>query len=186
MRYLLDTNVFISGARCFYPMNVFPGFWEWLAYEHKKGEFIIIDKVFHELQTGDELAIWTRNHITPISTNTPLITQEYCNVIQWTRDRVRGRRNERRYQPAAVNTFAMCADSYLIAYAKAKDCIVVTYEKEENKASEVKIPTICQDLHIACIKGFELFKTLNPVFTWEPADDETVDPSRIQFKDMTD
>ena len=171
MPYLLDTNVFISGAKFYYPMKVFPGFWDWLEYEHKIGEFILIDRVFHELQGGDDLAIWTRERLKPVSAN----IREYLDVIQCADGKVLNQSGER-YRREAMEKFAKCADSYLIAHAKAENCIVVTYEKDAQSPKNVKIPTICEDLQVPCITVLELLRTLNPVFTWDSSTGEGGEP----------
>ena len=60
--YLLDTNIFIQANRVSYPIEVFPGFWEWLDQKNKQGLVKSIKPVYEELTDGnDTLADWVKN-----------------------------------------------------------------------------------------------------------------------------
>lgn len=69
-----------------------------------------------------------------------------------------------RYDPAAVNTFLMVADYYLVAHALAHGHTVVTHEKAAPAARKtIKIPDVCIGLGIKCMTPFECFGASAPV-----------------------
>jgi hypothetical protein len=45
MEFLIDANIFISGYKKYYPMDVHVSYWNVIAGQIVNGNFIIIDKV---------------------------------------------------------------------------------------------------------------------------------------------
>lgn len=61
----------------------------------------------------------------------------------------------------AKDEFAKGADGWLIAYAKAKGCVVVSNEKfEATVRSKVKIPNVCQAFGIPYVNTFEMLRAV--------------------------
>ena len=58
--YVLDTNVFITAHRSYYPLSLCPGFWKVLTHYSQQGYVLSIDRVRNEILNGDELANWVR------------------------------------------------------------------------------------------------------------------------------
>ncbi len=62
------------------------------------------------------------------------------------------------YEPAAVNTFLLEADYYLVAQALAHGHTVVTHEIASTSTKRIKIPDACISLGIKCITPFEMLR----------------------------
>ena len=63
------------------------------------------------------------------------------------------------YEPAAVNTFLLVADYYLVAYAFAHNYTVVTHEIASTSTNKIKIPDACIGLGIKCVTPYEMLRT---------------------------
>lgn len=58
--------------------------------------------------------------------------------------------------------FADVADSWLVAYAKAYNCIVVTLEEySKDKRNRILIPNVCKAFGIPYVNTFEMLRQLN-------------------------
>ena len=70
-----------------------------------------------------------------------------------------------RYAPAAKAEFASVADAWLIAYAKAKNYILVTDEKiAESAQRRIPIPNVCKEFNVPYIGTFEMLRKLGVKF----------------------
>lgn len=68
------------------------------------------------------------------------------------------------FKPMAIQEFltADLADPWLVAYAKANNCTIVTYEKSEpNRKSRIKIPEVCNQFGVRYINTVGLLRELN-------------------------
>ena len=63
------------------------------------------------------------------------------------------------YEPAAVNTFLLVADYYLIGHAIAHGHTVVTHEVASTSTKRIKIPDACIGLGIKCVNPYEMLRT---------------------------
>ena len=62
--------------------------------------------------------------------------------------------------------FAQVADAWLIAYARAKDCIIVTQEKfAPQMKRKIQIPNVCNAFDVGCMDTFQLLRELR--VRWE-------------------
>ncbi len=164
-KYVLDANYFIQASRLYYDLGIFPCFWKWTLQNFNKENFILIDKVYQELTgSGDLLNQWVATNLKQwvISTNQPSVRESYTYVLGYTEGLASGK--QPRFRRAAIEDFAIVADSWLIAYAKAEKACIVTNEIPSNSSNKVKIPTICDNLKIDHITREDLLKTLHPVF----------------------
>ena len=164
--YVLDANVFIQAKRHHYRFELCPGFWSALVAQHQRGVVLSIDKVKDEvLRGGDELAAWVRD-VAPGSlfqpTDGPEIRDAYRQAIRW----VQGRNQ---YRDEARAKFAGDADPWLIAFAKARRCVVVTHEESaELSKKKVKIPDVCTALGVEVVNTFDMLAALGVSFSWQP------------------
>jgi len=157
-RYLLDANVFIQAKNLHYGFDICPGFWEWLAQANAQGIVSSVEQVKIELLAGkDQLANWARKQ----GSNMFLrpgnqVVQQFGNVMAW----VNGpnRINGRRYEPAAISTFAQAADPWLVARALACGGTVVTHEVPANTPRRVKIPNVCAGLGVRFMNPFQMLR----------------------------
>lgn len=152
MAYLLDANVFIQAKNLQYGFDFCPAFWDWLMLENGKGEVFSIEKVGDELLAGaDELSSWAVAcgagfFLAPDPKVLPALTA----VSSW----VTGQG----YEPAAVSTFLMLADYYLVAHALAHGHTVVTHEVPSESVRKVKIPNVCIGLGIKFMTPYEMLR----------------------------
>ena len=130
MAYILDTNIFIRSKNEM-PFDLWPSFWAKVQQLVTSGQVYSCVKVKAEIDKGkDELTQWMRNNA-PSSFFIPL---DASNTI---------------FKPEAKREYAINADAYLVATAKAKGLTLVTYETSDpNCRKRVKIPDACIDLGV--------------------------------------
>lgn len=157
-RYVLDANVFIQANNEYYPLGFVPGFWDTLADQAEAGTLGSIDRVRRELEREpDELWDWVRREFNEAfySTSGQDVLSAYKEIITWTS-------NEDQYYDFAKREFATVADAWLVAYAVAKECIVVTQEVlAPGIRRAIKIPNVCVEFGVEYIDTFELVRTLD-------------------------
>lgn len=159
-RYVLDSNVFIQAHRMYYPFDVFPSFWKKLIELSETGQIISIDKVKMELcpeRNPDQLAQWCKNELEPsFFADTSECIEEYIELSGWINAHPV-------YLRSAKAEFLKTdyPDSWLVAYAKTHDCVVVTHEKSEpHRQNRVKIPDPCIHYNIPYVFPIEMFRAL--------------------------
>ncbi|MEM4218209.1 MAG: DUF4411 family protein [Candidatus Methanomethylicaceae archaeon] len=157
-RYVLDTSVFTQAARSYYHFAIAPGFWKALVQKARAGTLLSIDRVKAEIDKGqDDLKKWVNSHFHYFqSTNDQTIVAAYRQVIQWATA-------QNQYTPAAKTHFADNdnADAWVVAYARAKNCVVVTQEAPAPQARhKIKLPDVCRGFNVQCIDTFEMMRRL--------------------------
>lgn len=83
-KYLLDSNVFITPHRLYYPFDFAPGFWDQLAEKLKLDNVTVLDVVVSEVsKMEDELSSWIGNldGFEPLSIKTPSFVANYGKEI---------------------------------------------------------------------------------------------------------
>ena len=149
--YLVDTSVFIQ-IKNYFGLDVCEGFWEWLVVGNDEGKVFSVEKVAEELGKGNaELADWTKK----LGPEFFLLPDQ--KVIESMRN-VSNRVSEQSYTQAAVRKFLDSADYYLVSCALACNGVVVTYEIVEKTENRVKIPNVCREFDIECIRPYEMLK----------------------------
>lgn len=161
MKYVLDANVLIEAHRRYYSFDLVPSFWDKLKSLATNGNIITIEKIKDEIcrgdSTDDPLSTWFSSEFCDFSM--PIDDQEvlesYAEIIQWAQD------NEQ-FNPSAKSEFASVGDSWLIAYAKAKNCTVVTHEQFKPEVKKrILIPNVCKAFNITYIDTFDMLRRLN-------------------------
>ena len=163
-KYLLDANVFIEAKRRYYAFDVCPGFWECLVWYHQGACIHSIDRVKEELERGaDELFEWTKSvmpHACFASCDNTTVTGQYAEIMAWVQ-------SQDQFFPEARAEFARSADGWLIAYAKAKNLILVTHEALAPDArNNVPIPNVCEAFGVPYVDTFEMLRDLEAKFEW--------------------
>ena len=160
--FVLDANVLITAKNSYYAFDLAPGFWESLIYLAGNGRILSIDYVKEELERGnDQLAQWATNDFSHafISTDEEDVRESYREIMTW----VQG---QDQFLDAAKADFARGADGWLVAYAKAKGCIVVTLEViKPDIRWKVPIPNVCQAFGVQFIDTFEMLRRLGVQWT---------------------
>lgn len=150
--YLLDANVFIQAKNLQYGFDFCPGFWDWLIEQNSAGRVASIAKVADELQgVDDELADWAaaRSGQFFLLPDDSVISAA-GDVSQWAYGQG--------YQDAAVDTFLQVADYWLVAHARAYECVVITHEVPDNSAKKIKIPNACVGLGLRCMNPYDMLR----------------------------
>ena len=156
-RYVLDANVFIEASRRYYAFDLIPAFWQALVDYADKGMLCSIDRIKKELARGnDELAEWARHKFQNwfLSSDETETVEAYRQIVLWVQQ-------QNRFLPAAKADFARCADGWLVAYAVAHSCIVVTHEQYSSDARRsIPIPNICRAFGVQAIDTFAMLRAL--------------------------
>ena len=152
MLYLLDANVFIQAKNLQYGFDFCPAFWDWLVLENSKGQVFSIEKVGDEILAGaDELSSWAAARGPGLFLPPdPKVLPALAAVSDW----VTGQG----YESAAVSTFLLLADYYLVAHALAHGHTVVTHEVPSESVRKVKIPNVCIGLGIKFMTPYEMLR----------------------------
>jgi hypothetical protein len=165
MMHLLDANVFMEAHRLYYPIEVAPTFWSWLASAHLVGEIGSVERVRKEILDGepksenarsDPLVEWVKG--TPKEfwvKPSDDVPDALKRLATWAYDPVR------QYKQAAVAEFMASADLHLIAQAIADDCVVVTREQAAPESRRrIKIPDVCDAFSVKWMDPFRLYREL--------------------------
>jgi len=160
--YVLDANVFIQAARRYYAFDLAPRFWDSLVHHAGSGQLRSIDRVLWELDRGkDELAAWVNNDLSDsfASTDEADVIQAFGEIMAWVQE-------QSQFSDSAKADFASGADGWLVAYAKVKDCVVVTHEALNPVVRrKVPIPNVCQAFTVPYIDTFEMLRRLGVRFS---------------------
>ena len=142
-RYVIDANVFIQPRKEYYPFDLAPGYWDFLAQQARTGAVCTIDLVVDELSRGhDALPHWIQTEFKAIeSTNAPDVIAEFQKIMAW----VQG---SPKYSDEAKAHFANLADGWLVAFAKSRGLAVVSLEVSSATRNAVKIPDLCMQFGI--------------------------------------
>lgn len=159
--YLLDTNVFIEAARRYYAFDLAPKFWDTLIQEANRGVIESIDRVKQELAKGqDELADWINADFGQAfcSTNDAAVFECYAQLVTWVQD-------QEQFTDAAKADFASGADGWLVAYAMARERVVVTHEvPSADIKRKVPIPNMCDAFEVEYVDTFSMMRDLGVRF----------------------
>jgi hypothetical protein len=144
MKYLLDSNVFITAKNAHYGMDFVPGFWDWLESAHIADTVYSVQAVRAELmEGGDELADWVSRRPTSFFKDVD------GDALARLRDLGAWATSQPQYTPAAVSTFLGSADYFLVGQASALGLTVVTHEKPAPDAkTRIRIPEACVALEV--------------------------------------
>lgn len=156
--YVLDANVFIEAAKRYYAFDIAPSFWQMLVVQANNGQVQSIDRVKCELLRAD-LAMWANGTFNEFfaSTSDQEVIVAYRDVMAWSQ-------NQTQFTEAAKAEFASVADGWLVAYALAKRCVVVTHEQfDPNIRRKVKIPNACQAFGVPYTDTFQMMRELGVV-----------------------
>jgi len=157
--HLLDSNTFMEAQRTYYPIDLTPGFWDWLIMAHESGDLASVKAVYDEIADGkpdDELVKWAKS--TPSSfwlADTAESLAAVTTIGEWATDPARP------YNDAAKAEFMDSADLRLIAQANVLKATVVSRETSAPDAKKrVKIPDVCAAFGVACSQPFPVYRQL--------------------------
>jgi hypothetical protein len=112
-----------------------------------------------EIDRGnDRLKQWANHDFHPwfVSTDDDSVVGHYRAIMRWAA-------THPRFTNAAKNEFADAgkADAWLVAYARATNCTVVTHEVyDEDIRKQIKIPNVCAAFGVKYVNTFEMLRAL--------------------------
>lgn len=133
--YCIDTSAVIDASERYYPIDVFPGFWDRLDSLIQAGRLKAPKTLIEELEAKDdawrqwvydrrEQMIWSIDE--SIQAALSKVMPVYAGVV--------------------TNLDSIKGDPFFVAAAMAKDATLITSEKP--KRGNVKIPRICESLGV--------------------------------------
>ncbi|NGP87552.1 DUF4411 family protein [Fodinibius halophilus] len=152
MTYSLDSDVLIQAWRD-YPIENFPPVWEKLGELGANNTLGMSELILAELQRGgDELYDWAKTRETDLVIPTSdTINSEVSYLVNT-------------YNNFGIITGKNEADPFVVAVAKAHNCIVVTNERRSGDLNGPKIPDVCLEEEIPWIRFIDIIKRENIVF----------------------
>jgi len=155
MSYCLDANILISIWNTDYPRDVFPTLYQEIE-NNLQNEIILIQPIFDEIKPGSPIYVWLEEGMRLNKTNMSDAAKDLTLKL-----RKKYGEKYKRTKGANYN------DLQLIAFASSGNHTVVTYEAEQQqppkKKSNYKIPLICKEENVKCIRFVEMLRQCNIV-----------------------
>ena len=145
-RYSLDTSALIDGLERYYPQDSFPALWERMDHLVEEHRAMMSEEVWEEIKSKDAVVqAWCepRKDVL-ISPTTVEVAREVQGILSTYPRLVMNMKNRNR------------ADPFVIAVAKLRSAVVVTGEGSDGTATRPKIPFICEQMGIPCIRFTEI------------------------------
>ena len=160
MKYLLDSNTFITAKNGFYAFDRVPNFWVWLSKCGNEGILCACSKIRKELLNGegDNLKNWAKANGSFFVTEDVSTAKSITLIAEWVQ-------NNGQFSDAAKQEFFRGEDLTLIAHAHAHNMNIVTFEKDAPMAkSKIHIPNVGNHFGVRSIDLFQLLDELRPTF----------------------
>ena len=157
LKYSIDASAILVAWARYYPIDLFPSFWDKFEEMIKNGIGMAIELIERELSKKDDKCIkWFK------SRDLYNFFYEIDDKIQNSVSTILSNQNYQRLVEDRKGTFG--ADPFVIAFAQVNDFIVVTGEKPSNSLIKPKIPDVCKDIGIECINIIELMRIEKWIF----------------------
>ncbi len=153
MKFLLDSNSFITPALNYYAFDICGSYWGWIANAARAGTVKSISPVKRELRKkDDQVRNWIDVHSKDLFIpDDSSVTAPMMNISTWV--------SSKNYTSAAVAEFLSKADSYLVAYALLGNHQIVTLETSEpHRTNKVKIPDAGKAFGIKSITPYDMLR----------------------------
>jgi Domain of unknown function (DUF4411) len=164
MLFLIDANVLIDAARDYYPFEMVPEFWDWLAHNGSTGKIKLPLEIYEEICDGrDRLAEWLKD---PAVKDAIVLADEVDpNSVA----RVVSVGYAGDLTDAEIMTLGR--DPFLIAHALTDAigrCVVTTETSRPKRVRANRhVPDVCRDLGVACCNTFEFTRRLGFRTSWK-------------------
>jgi hypothetical protein len=170
MLYLLDANVLITAHNLYYPIDVVPEFWTWLAHKGGAGNLKMPLENYEDVKDGstdeekDLLFGWIKSQ----EVKAAILFDETPDPDLVARVIDEG------YAPDLTDdeVVQIGRDPFLIAYALASpaDRWVVTTEVSapSKQRQNRRIPDVCATMGVDCCNTFTMTKALGFKTGWKP------------------
>lgn len=147
--YSVDTSALLDGLERYYPESMFPGLWERIDGLIGAGRFFISEEVWTEARVHDAATkAWcdTRGKDSLAVSTDAVVTREVTGILTQFPKLVANMKGRNR------------ADAFVIAVARLRKATVVTGEGSDGTENRPKIPYICQQLGVPCIRFMDLIR----------------------------
>lgn len=146
--YSVDTSALIDGLERYYPEDAFPALWQRVDELIAERRFFISEEVWEEIQTKDAVVrAWSKGRRDRLVVPTDATVAKEVQRILVNHERLvmnmKGRNR---------------ADPFVIAVAGMRNALVVTGEANDGTAERPKIPFVCRQLGIDCVRFLDLIK----------------------------
>jgi hypothetical protein len=163
--FIIDSNALITPYKFYYSFEIAPQFWNVVAKHIILKNVIILDKVFDEISSKDDLlGRWIKSidNLEQISFKDSEIIDNYGKIMNYIG-------TSGFYSSIAFNAWAQAnkADPWIIAAAMAYNYTVITFEtfnqglNVNHPSKIVKIPNVCQRFNIKCKDLFYMMHELS-------------------------
>ena len=166
MKYIIDSNCFVSPHRSFCPTDVGVSFWNKLRVLAEDGIICSRDKVKDELyRNSDELKTWMESNLGDnffLPFENTFTVQRLTAITQWAA-------TSTFYTPKAKSKFLRMdkADIYLASFASVdpREWTIVSMERSApNSPGEIKLPDACLQYNVKCIQLEEMFREMGDTY----------------------
>lgn len=144
-----------------YPIDQFPGLWEWIAEQIINQQIVMADVALDEVHNKvPECADWLKQNdllIIPVGNDALQVSKIIKNLLEIVGDK---------FHPKGVGE----NDIFIIATAQLQGCELVSDEERQQIAPQVqakrKIPSVCNmpEVGVVCINFLDYIKTSGAVF----------------------
>ncbi len=147
MPYSIDTSAFLDAWVRNYPVDVFPTIWQQMDEAARNGTVLASDEVLRELERKEDGAHdWVKAH-PKMLVGLDSEVEEHVRYIMRTYPRLVDTKKGR-----------SVGDPFVIAVARVRNLTVITAENATGKRDVPRIPDVCGDLGIPCIRMLDFFR----------------------------
>lgn len=167
--FLIDSNIFMTPYKTYYPVDFAPTFWDFLERCMSSGEIVLLDVVYDEVNKGnDDLSKWL-SKVAPqrIKRGQGDVLAIYTQILNYIRTGATPS-GQPLYNTAALSAWSQndIADPWLVATAKAKGYTLVSLETPNpslgtSVTKKVKIPDVAKKFGVKCCNLFEMMRALH-------------------------
>ena len=150
-RFCLDTDVLIDASNL-YPKDVLTRFWQTLEERGAEGRVFSPKEVLEELlrvEDEDEAAQWARQHKAFFRPPEESVQQAVKEVLK------------RFPHLVPVDASTPFADPWVVGEAMAGNAAVVTKERFTLPPKRPRIPNVCQEMGVCCIRLLDVLRFMN-------------------------
>ena len=158
-KYCLDTNFFIEAWNKYYSPDFCSDYWEIIDKLAKQGIVFITQEVKKEIDKGDDnLKNWLKDK--------PYIVKPIDENVQINLKKLYAKDKSHQYLANNIKNRSI-ADPWVIAHAMSENAVVVTkeYLSASNNPQKIKIPDVCENMHVKWLNDFDFIKEVNIKFS---------------------
>jgi Domain of unknown function (DUF4411) len=147
--YSVDTSALLDGLERYYPEASFPALWKKIDELIAAGRFFFSEEVWDESRERDAAAkVWcdNRGKNSLVVPTDAVIAKEVQEILVRFPKLVANMKGRNR------------ADPFVIAVARIKGAVVVTGEGPDGNQSRPKIPFICQNMNVHCVRFLDIVR----------------------------